>query len=191
LALVGIQVFVAVLSILLLWSPLWKYGFGIVFANSFILHSFVVGGQWTRRFACILLVVTFLWVYEPFGTNVILSFGTVTFRGENENYLQGQQIHGLNYAARTLQRSRNDVSGEDACTQFYMYWRTDANLHDARTWNPAGATRGICRRSWMHTIVVLAGILTPFEAVWLFLAAVALARASQATKDVKVQPIQA
>jgi len=191
LALVGIQVFVAVLAILLLWSPLWKYGFGVVFANSFILHSFVVGGQWARRFACILLVVTFLWVYEPFGTNVILSFGTVTFRGENDAFAAGQPIHGLNYAARMLQRSREDVSGNDACTQFYMYWKTDSELHDHRTWNPAGATRGICRRSWMHTIVVLAGILTPFEAIWLFLAAVALARASQATKDVKVQPIQA
>jgi hypothetical protein len=188
--LVGLQVFVAILSILLLWSPLWKYGFGIIFANSFILHSFVVGGQWTRRIAVILLVVTFLWVYEPFGTNVILSFGTVTFRGAGHDNA-GQPIHGLNYAARMLQRPRDDISGDDACTEFYMYWKTDAMLHDARTWNPQGATRGICRRSWMHTIVVLAGIVTPFEAVWLFLAAVALARASQATKDVKVQPIQA
>jgi len=191
--LVGLQVFVAIMSILLLWSPLWKYGFGIIFANSFILHSFVVGGQWTRRIAVILLVVTFLWVYEPFGTNVILSFGTVTFRNSEggQGNSMGQSIHGLNYAARALQRARGDTSGDDACTEFYMYWKTDIGLHDARTWNPQGSTRGICRRSWMHTIVVLAGLITPFEAVWLFLAAVALARASQATKDVKVQPIQA
>jgi hypothetical protein len=188
LVLVGVQVFIAIMSILLLWSPLWKYGFGIIFANSFILHSFVVGGQWTRRIAVILIVVTFLWVYEPFGTNYILSFGTKTYQGNSGG---GIEIHGLNFAARTLQRSRESTSGDDVCTRFYQYWKTDDDLHDSRKWNPKSATRGICRRSWMHTITVMAGIILPFEAVWLFLASIAMARASQATKDVKVQPIQA
>jgi len=160
-----------------------------MFANSFILHAFVVGSTYTKRFAAVLIVVTFLWIYQPFGQNHILSFGTTTFNGDN----YGANVQGLNYAARLLQRPRGTSpdSESDACVQFYQYWRVDPNIHDQRTWNAQSVTRGICRRSWMHTITVMAGLIMPFEAIWLFLAGLALARASQATKDVKVQPIQA
>jgi len=177
--------------VLLLWSTLWKYGFGIIFANAFVLNSFVVGGTYTRRLAAVIIIVTFLWVYEPFGQNSILTFGTRTFAGDNDY----TGVHGLNYAARVLQRYRTNTGSNqaynDACTSFYMYWQTDPALHDAREWNPATQTRGICRRSWMHTITILAGLITPLQTLWLFLAGIALARASSATKDVKVQPIQA
>jgi hypothetical protein len=187
-ALLAVQLLIAICSLLLLWSPLWKYGFGVIFANSFILHSFVVGGTWTRRFAVILIVVTFLWVYEPFGTNYILSFGSTTFAGPGE----GINVHGINYAAQMLQRKR-DVTDptNDYCVRYYQYWAVDPALHDSRTWNPQSLTRGICRRSWIHTISIMAGLVMPLEAIWLFLASIALARASSATKDVKVQPIQA
>jgi hypothetical protein len=196
LGLVGLEIFVGIMSLLLLWSPLWKYGFVIVVANTVILSSFAVPGVWTRRFAVVVAVVCFLWVVEPFGSNSILNFGTTTFAGVQHGdagaFGAWYNAHGLNYAARLLQRPRESFGPdgyEDACTLFYQYWRVDPMLNDQRTWNPLSPTRGICRRSWMHTIVVMAGLITPFQTIFLLLAGLAIARATPATKDMKVQPL--
>jgi hypothetical protein len=201
LGLVALEIFVGIMSLLLLWSPLWKYGFVVVVANTVILTSFAVAGVWPRRFAVVVAVVCFLWVVEPFGSNSILNFGTTTYAGgafAGDGHVAGAggawyNAHGLNYAARLLQRPRqlpDDLENyEDACTLFYQYWRVDSKLHDQRDWNPLSPTRGICRRSWMHTITVMAGLITPFQTIFLLLAGLAIARATPATKDMKVQPL--
>jgi hypothetical protein len=178
------HILTGIVSMVLLWSPLWKYGITIVTANVIVLGGLQAPSAWGRRTAIVVAFVTLLYLVDPIANNSIFSFAgthsSVTSRWAGDKVdagpggVTGQYgrffSSGIQLAARE-NAAQFVLGGRDSfCTAFYDFFDRDWGTKDARHQNPQAQQWGLCRKGWRNTITVAAGLLTTHQIAFVVIA---------------------
>jgi len=197
-ALIIFNILTGLVSMALLWSPLWKYGIFVVVCNICVVGAVGISSHWARRGAMLIALVTLLYLVDPIANNSLLSFAGVHSTIHSDNipdggahpgesvdvpfYSSGIQLAARINAAQFVQGKRDAF-----CTAFYDFFNRDAGLHDERHQNPHSLHWGLCRKGWRNAITVAAGLLTTLQIAFAVIAFALLAKQSQSQHSNEAQ----
>jgi len=170
---VGFGVLVLLLSLLLLWSMLWKFSVVAIVGNAAILSAVGSSSVWHRRVAGTLAFIALLYVVDPFHGHSFLSFHWQG-AGSGDHAISGlQEAAKNNWAWGDLTFNSYADVNPTRCAAYYQWFRihdpdweviatenqyTDRlDAHDARRY------WGICTIGWVHAINIIAGLLVIFQ----------------------------
>jgi hypothetical protein len=171
---IGFGVLVLLLSLLLLWSMLWKFSVVAIIGNAAILSALGASSQWHRRIAGLLAFIALLYVVDPFTGHSFLSFHWTGVTTHEEGTLQ---TSGLQDAAKANWKwgdtefdRYNDVQPQ-RCAEYYQWFyvkTTEWNIIKAENqydskYDEHRRFWGICTLGWVHAINIISGLLVIFQ----------------------------
>jgi len=177
-----VLVFVAAISVLIacmfFFSPNWKYGIFIAFVDIAAIMISVIRKRRYSLLLVILLIIKLLFLLDPFGGNIFLSF-----TGGVPQFSTGPQQEPINMVGRTdLSSSLYEATqrlwwDQEDCVRFYDYFMFDDNVRDwVRLDNPEKMTFGYCSRAWITTLLIFTALLYLLQFLLLLLAIFSLAK---------------
>lgn len=183
---IGLAVFTGVMCCLLLWSPVWKYGFVVVIANAILLGALSMDTNRARVLAGLVILTSFLYLVDPIGGNSVLTMdGAAVVHMSEDSAPRGLQS-AIMYMHKRYEGSLTPYPFE-GCTKFYGYFEEDPELEDYRHENWARSTRSMCGAGWMHTIAIISGLIIVFQSLLVVLGLILLPN-SQSNGAVSIAP---
>jgi hypothetical protein len=170
--LIVFSILISILIIPLYFSPLYKYGLFIVILAAWTIITAAVRVRALNVVAVILYIVLLIYLFDPFTGSFY--FNLAYFRDP----LSGRTDFRANGIWHTTKRLSepiiNGVPQYHFCTDYFDYFRLDANLRDIRVDNYRINTFGYCSPQYILALFLFEGFIIICAFILLVLAIIGL-----------------